>query len=276
MQVEVVNMTPDAASNHLAHNTHNRRINQATVATYAQAMKEGRWLQGGADAIKIASDGTILNGQHTLTAITQAEVPIEVVVYRDVPPEAQEVMDTGLKRSFANALSMAGESDPNNMAAATNMLYYWDKGLRGSGLTSMGGSLVKRAQIPQLVAFFNENRDDIRAGVAAASKVRKQVRVGTRILSLANIVFNRIDTDDTAYFFERLETGEQLVKTDPIYQLRKRLQEESMKLSQGRIASAVLLGLVMKAWNLYRDGEQVQVLIYRPGGSSKEQFPEPH
>lgn len=276
MHVEVVTMTPEAASNLLSKNTHNRRINTETVATYASAMKEDRWLQGGADAIKIAPDGTILNGQHTLTAITQAEVPIEVVIYKDVPEAAQEVMDTGLKRSFSNALHMSGESDPNNLAACTNMLYYWDQGLRGSGLTSMGGSAVKRAQIPQLMAFFQDNRDDIRGGVLAATKVRKQVRVSTRILSLSHIVFNRLDTDDTAFFFDRLETGEQLAKTDAIYQLRKRLQEESLKLSTGRLATSVLLGLTMKAWNLYRDGEEVQVLVYRPGGSSKESFPEPH
>ncbi len=276
MKVTTEEVTPAIAADWLTHNTHNRHVQDAKVTEYEQAMKDGRWLEGSGAFVAFDTGGVLRNGQHTLTAQVRANVTLSHVVYRDVTPESQEVMDTGAKRRFADALVLAGETDPNNIAAATNMLYYWDKGLRGTGLTSMGGSAVKRAQIPQLMAYFHDHADEIRDGVTAMAKVRKSIRASGRIMSLSHVVFSRIDDADTAFFFDRLETGESLTKTDPIYQLRKRLQEESMKMSQGRIAASVLLGMIMKAWNMYRDGTEIQVLVFRPGGSSKEQFPEPH
>jgi len=101
-------ITPDMAINWLEKiNASNRPLSDAHVERLARDMKEGRWLlthQG----IAFAPDGALLDGQHRLWAIVQANVPVELHVWSNVPPESLMSVDTGKTRSLADVLHLGG------------------------------------------------------------------------------------------------------------------------------------------------------------------------
>lgn len=268
---EVVTVTPAVAEELLKKNTRNRNIVETIVKDYAKAMTEGRWKFDGA-SIRISPDGLILDGQHRLSAILLSGVTLKMSVWYNIEDEAQNSMDTGRKRSLADALAIDGVRDPNNVSSTTSIYAAWMSGARGSMLVQPN----IRPQIPQLVQFYKNNSAIIEEAVVKTRTVVKHFRVQNRLLALAWCVFSQIDYDDAELFFEALATGAGLSEDDSILRLRNILIKESSDATRNfRMAPAVVLGLIFKAWNLYRDGEPVKTLRYRPGGSTKEAFPIP-
>jgi hypothetical protein len=85
MKTKVEIITPKMAMDWLEHhNPKNRPISETTVQSYAQDMKNKRWLlthQG----IAFNEDGHLIDGQHRLWAIVMADVEIEMSVTRGIP-----------------------------------------------------------------------------------------------------------------------------------------------------------------------------------------------
>lgn len=99
-------VTPAMAAEMLSKNTRNRAITQARVIALAEDMVAGRWRvthQG----IAIATDGALLDGQHRLTAVTLANIPVDMLVTRGLVPEAVDAIDTGENRRAHDVLAIA-------------------------------------------------------------------------------------------------------------------------------------------------------------------------
>ena len=64
---QVIQMTPALARRYLKGNTSNRKPRNHHVERYANDMRAGLWAFA-AEPIKIADDGTLLDGQHRLMA----------------------------------------------------------------------------------------------------------------------------------------------------------------------------------------------------------------
>lgn len=89
--VEIV--TPEKASEYLAQNKNNRRINSRHVELLMRDMKAGNWRlthQG----IAFDEYGNLLDGQHRLMACVLSKVPIETLVTRNVCREDGCAIDT--------------------------------------------------------------------------------------------------------------------------------------------------------------------------------------
>ena len=104
-------ITPAMAQEWAGLNTRNRPVRYTKVAQFARDMTAGKWMLNG-ETIKIASDGTILDGQHRLYACIQAEVPFETVVIRGLPMEAQDTIDTGAPARWPTSSRCAARSAP--------------------------------------------------------------------------------------------------------------------------------------------------------------------
>src|SRR5437763_13699662 len=93
MRSRVQTITPKKAQEYLEHNTANRPLSGRTVRDFAAAMRRGEWRvthQG----IAFDTAGALVDGQHRLAAIVEAEVPVEVTVFNEVPEGALDVLDT--------------------------------------------------------------------------------------------------------------------------------------------------------------------------------------
>jgi hypothetical protein len=267
---EVVEVTPDLARELLTRNTHNRPASTFKIDEYAKAMLAGEWKFNG-DSIRISDTGVLLDGQTRLAAIIKANTPQKMGLWWGIEADAQNVMDTGRKRTFANALSLEGESYPTAVAALTNLLMAWEKGARGSYLTGNTMSL----QIPEQLRYFHEHKHEIRHAVRAVAG--KQVySVQPRVLALAYTLFARIEPEDAMFFLDRLISGASLEVTHPVLVLRTRLASERAKAESGAaVHPSYILALIIKSWNFYRQGQSISRLQYKPGGATPDTFPEP-
>lgn len=264
---EVIEITPDLAKKWIAQNTHNRNLRQRVVNGYAADMLAGNWVEDG-QSIKFASTGVLLDGQHRLSAIAQSGVTVRMLVVSNLPESTQDTMDTGAKRVLGDALKLRGESYPLTLAAALLRVYQWKQGHR-KNLKSAGNARPTHRQLLEVL----EQHPEIRRSVEIGDRVRKTGRLSGSTAALCHWLFVQIDPDDCAFFFARLGDGAGLLIDDPIYALRRVL--ENFAQDRGRPDESLVTALVIKSWNAYREGRSVQVLAYRPGGSRPEPYPEP-
>ena len=97
MRSRVQTITPSRAAGLLAANTTNRPLSRAVVRSFAEAMRRGDWVvthQG----IAFDVNGVLVDGQHRLAAIIEADLPVAVTVFTDVGEGAFDVLDTGKRR----------------------------------------------------------------------------------------------------------------------------------------------------------------------------------
>lgn len=100
-------ISPADAERLLAGNTNNRSLNKAAVNRYAAAMARGEWRLGN-DAICIAVDGRLLNGQHRCHAVILSQTTQQFLVREDVEPDDLKGMDQGNRRTGADIATLLG------------------------------------------------------------------------------------------------------------------------------------------------------------------------
>lgn len=265
--IKVITVTPELAEQWLGKNTHNRKLREPHMRGLVEDIKAGNWKWNG-DSIKFAADGTLLDGQHRLAAIVRAGIPVEMLVIRGLENESQHTMDTGAKRSAGDMLKLRGEKHYNPLAAGLRSCLLWDQGARsfsgsGSGIT------VTNSMILDYLNKHPEMRGYVSKFVFLRNHIKMPASVGVTAIKL----FTEIDAEDAEHFFDRLASGEGY-KGDPIFELARALQDASDKTKISRTPTWKL-AVMIKAWNKYRLGEPLKMLAYRPGGSNREQFPEP-
>lgn len=265
---ELINITPAMARKWLPQNTHNRNFRQRVANGYAADMASGAWVENG-QSIKFAKDGTLLDGQHRLSAIAQAGVAIRMLVVSNLPNTTQETMDTGAKRTLADVLKLRGEKKYVALSAALLRVHQWERGYR----KAVAASNELRPTHPQLLQTL-EKHPEIRHSVEVAIKTKQQIPIPAAALSLCHWVFFQIDPQDCEFFFTRLGDGVGLMPTDAVYALR-RAADLNARANGTKYTEVHMIALIIKAWNAYRMGQEVKLLAYRPGGSNAESFPEP-
>ncbi len=96
----VETVTPEKAALWLANNcATNRKMSPGRIKTLVDVIKSGNWVlthQG----IAFSPDGELLDGQHRLSAIARAGVPVPLLVSRNVPADSFTAMDRGWNRSM--------------------------------------------------------------------------------------------------------------------------------------------------------------------------------
>jgi hypothetical protein len=277
LQYKVTDITPALAEKWLAQNTHNRNIRENAVLAYARDMEAGNWTENG-DSIRFAEGdvlllggrdslygGALLDGQHRLMAVTVSGVTVRMLVVTGLKNSTQETMDDGRKRTLADALTLRGEQNTVALAAVIRRSLMWTQGqYRNTGAYAPTNT--------ECLRFF-EQHPEIRESADAAKHLRVPSKLPSSVLGLTHWVFTQIDAEDAAWFFDRLGTGANLDQFHPVWTLRKRAGEISEE--AGRVPEDVLLAFVIKAWNAYRDGTELKLLRFKPGGAKPEKFPLP-
>ena len=108
----LVMVTPRLAKEILEKNIYNRKISKSTVNLYAQQMEQGKWKSGTLEYVKIATDGSVLDGQHRLLAIIQSDTCQQLHVAYNMDKSLFDVLDTGKARNSADVFSIAKIENP--------------------------------------------------------------------------------------------------------------------------------------------------------------------
>lgn len=256
---------PKTAAYWLTHlNIHNRNLRDKGASAYAIDIHTGGWDFNG-DSFRFDTDGVMFDGQHRCAAIAAEGIPVPIILVTGLEPVAQDTTDTGIRRTFADTLKLSGEADVSNLAAVTMAAFLWKSGQIRSLRTGVSVRMLQKVL---------RDHPELRDAVHVATRIRKAVPMQNSIAGLASWLFAQIDRDDHDDFFNKLVSGADLGENDPIRRLRERLFSDAK--NKTRLPRVEVLALTIKAWNFYRDGEEVRLLKFTSGGRSPEAMPKPH
>jgi hypothetical protein len=235
----------------LGKNEANRSIRQQKVDQYARDMTNGHWDLCTAPLV-IDTNGNLIDGQHRLTAQVKAGVKIKWLVMRNVDPDLQKTIDTGVSRTASDALHFAGESNTQQLAVVLRLLWRIKNG-------TLTGKRSENISINDLLDTLEEN-PVIRFCLAEAMETRgKMTHISPNILAIAHwLIMQENGIDEASAFLRRIAilTGEK--PGSPVLALHRRITE--IQRNQIRVRPRDILYLVMKAWNYDAAGEKVNKL----------------
>lgn len=250
MTVQTEAIGPQEAMRILENNTANRPVRDRVVRTYARDMKARRWRQTG-EAIKISASGALLDGQHRLWAIVESGATLPLLVVRGVDPEAQQVMDTGAKRTVHDHLHFKGKQNTRVMAAAARL-----------ALIEPGcGFVVEPVDNPspsEIENFIDQHEPMISEACSRATTLIPDVPMIPSVLAVSWMRMVEIDAEACREFWDAIKEQKTHGIGDPRLALSKRLH--SAKAQRSRIPQRQMLSLTFRAWNAWRKGVSLRSL----------------
>lgn len=267
LEAEVVTVTPDMALAWLEQRGDNRPIHQLTVDRYADSMRRGEWQLTG-EAVKLSQAGKVLDGQHRLWACVESGVSFTTLVILNVPEQAFDVMDSGRARSSADVLGIHKATQTRALASAIRHSIIWER----DGYLHEPGSHVPAPTKPQVLQFWRDH-PEIEEWINQAKRLQRAHLYGsTGVFVSVFWQLARVSRKDLEPFIDGLVTGADLQHGDPILALRNRLIGHHDR-SEGSYVAEELAGIIIKAWNAFRQGKNITILTYRRGGPTRENFP---
>lgn len=266
-----VDLTPAEAQKLLPRNTRNRPISRVHVERLKHEMINGRWQFNG-EAIKWSSEGTLLDGQHRLTALAeiQSEISVPFFMIYGLSITAQDTMDQPRIRSAGDQLAIDGlaeNSDSKTLAGAIRLHIQWKTG------RLFGDQTRLKISTPEVIQWAKDNPDSLALmhEIMANDPYRKIEVRGS--LSLCTIFhFSSIDREDAREFAILLAKGAGLFEGNPIHTLRERLHR--IRTTGLKMSDRDYIAFFVQAWNAFREN-RTMLKYQRPrGGSwSRENFP---
>jgi hypothetical protein len=261
---EIRDVTPKMAREILARNTENRNLRPAYVRQLAAAMERGEWVLNG-EPVQIAEDGMLLNGQHRLSAVVESGVTVQMVIIEGLAVSARRTMDMGTRRNLSDVLALHGKIDTTNLAAVLGLLHRYRTGARVDFASRTAPT------VPQALQLL-EQEPGIEEAVTDARRIYRVCRLRMTVAAFLLYIFEEEDPGMGKRFFDAVCEPRREPEGSAAVVLRSHLDRVRAEPNY-QFSSVVLLAVTIKAFNAWREGRSVEVLSYRPGGESPEQFP---
>jgi hypothetical protein len=258
-------VTPEMAKDWLGKNHQNRKLADAVVRRLAGALARGEWMIS-TDAIGLDSDDGVVNGQHRLQMVIEADSPVEMLVLRNVDPDVIKVIDQGVGRNFVQLLQMDGRyTNAPVIDGAVKWLYRTINGFEKTEPTAYKPTTI------QLLELF-EQHPNVVGSVDPALEVSK-VGVNRGIAAGIHYQCASVDPDAAGEFFDRLASGLDVEDGDPVYALREKVLANAKR--ENKEPTVVVGAWVIKAWEATRRGETLLLrnLKWVHTGSKAEPYP---
>ena len=267
MRSKVQTVTPKKAAEWLSANTSNRPLSKPVVRGFAEAMRRGEWVvthQG----IAFDVDGVLIDGQHRLAAIVEADQPIDLTVFTDVATDTFDVLDTGKRRNASDVLAIEGEKSATMLATVVRTVWLFENrpDLNWSG----GAARVTNHQIIETLQAHPKLRDFTTRG--------EQIATATGMIKssagAASYLVERVNKRaDLTTWYEGIVEGTGLTKGDPRLLFRRAMFNGARKqLGQPlrRRDTREHVAFYVKAFNAWANGEPLAQLRF----TSREPMPQ--
>ena len=166
------------------------------VDIYAETILCGEWKLNGEPLI-LDYNGVLQSGQHRLLAVLSAGKSIRTLVVRGADPEALYSIDSGRRRRMTDVLTLKGEKDTANLAAALSWLWrLW---------TGQALHLGNSPSNTQLLKLLDEN-PDIRESLAWGRATKKMLHFSVGLMAALQYLMWEIDGEDFDNFFLGIAT----------------------------------------------------------------------
>lgn len=250
-------ISPDEANVVLTNrNLHNRTLKGASkIEGVARDIKKNKFVLNG-ETIKFNKQGRLDDGQHRLNSIVSANKSIVTLVIENVSSMAQATVDTGSKRTVADQLQLLGfRYTAAKAAMAKNILLWEEEGfIRSTGSNGYNPSDTEiRKFVEKNDMALQHTYDTINVAYSTSSLRLFQPGITAALHYITHAVLP-VESDD--FFGNQLVQGIGLVSGAPALAFRK-FNQDSQKRSLLRHEQ---FGYLSKAWDLYRNGEQIKNL----------------
>jgi hypothetical protein len=268
MQITQQSISPKRATELLGTIKLNRNIRARHVAELARQIANGEWDANNPAPIGISTQGKLLDGQHRLLALVEANKTCRMWVAEGLPPGTMANIDTGSRRTMGDVLKLRGEVNVNVLAGALHQLWGYER------YRLMAGRLPNTPSHGELLAML-EKHEDLRETIkdvsVALHRTGMQQGVGPSIWNAFYYIAAGVNGEDASEFLTLVATGEALGTGDPILALRRYI------IGEGRLRHPprrVMAAVIIKSWNAWRRRDHVEVVSFKPGGRAPEKFPE--
>lgn len=244
-------ITPAMAEAWLEKNPKNRSLRERRVNNLVRVIKKGQWQFNG-DAIRIANDGSLIDGQHRLAAIMVSKKPCESLVIRGLSPDVMTTIDLGASRSMGDHLKIHGYSGSVYAlaAAVTVCLCFKDDGSYAE--------LKEKFSPDDALEFLRTNNGILKSTEFLANKKDFQDLLPQSVSIATHYLFKKIHREDAEKFFHYLITGEKLGGKSPILKLRSELILLRMDSKKRGFNRKRFLYLMTTAFQAYLDDKKVE------------------
>jgi hypothetical protein len=245
----VVTVDPATAERWLGYNHSNRNVRQNLVDCYARDMEDGNWEMTG-EPVKFATDGRLLDGQHRLHAIVKSGVTLNLLVVRGLPTRAQLVMDSGARRTAADALAMDGRDHSTFLSSGARVAI----GLSRGSADNLHSLRITHAEI----RTFVDSTPAFVEAVGLFHGYSKAIASPKGVLAYVAWRLCMVDATAAKEFFDAVASQEMLRGNDPRMVLAKRLYG----IRESRVLETVdaYVALFFRAWNHWREGSSISML----------------
>lgn len=252
LNANVETIWPAMAQACLMKNPKNRTINSAKVKQYANDMKNGKWMLNG-ETIVFDEHGNVLNGQHRLTAVVMANVPVQMLVVRNASSETFSTFDTGRNRRIEDVLSIEGHKNSKIMGTAARAFYTIEnKSINVNGVANS-----------TLLDVVQKNKSIIAWTNIYASK---RPAIGTQIVGVIAAIEKYHCYEIADDFYQKAGLGIGLSPDDPEFMLRDKLLSTKFGTT---ISKRLELAYIIKTANARITGKFFKILRF----SSEENTP---
>jgi hypothetical protein len=241
MTAKVVQVGPVMAKKLLKRNSNNRPIRRRFVNTLCRAMKSDQWVLNG-ESIIVSKRGRLLDGQHRLMAVIDADkaVPMLVVEVGGDEDRVFKTIDTGNKRQFGDYLALKGVRYFNTVASALLMLRRYQLGVflqrQSYSHTDLYKLYLEEIGITHSVEW-----------VRGAKQFELRVMGQASLLAFLHYLFGQLCSKKRDLFFDQLTLHKP--PQDTVSTLRRKLLLDTN--SNNRLSRVERAALVIKAWNAF-------------------------
>ena len=254
----VMDISPEVAESMLSENSRNRKIDKYRVALYATQMQEGKWRLNG-EPIILSESGSLLNGQHRLSAVIASGVTIKSLVVNGIPDSDFDTIDQGKPRTNGDIFSIAGMTNAHDKSSIVGQYMFIER------LAGLGYYKPKKIPAHDLLDFYYKNKELVEEAVNISEAISKkikfsQTRIGGMYIYLSSY-------GDVKEFFGIMHKPDNVPYKHPANILRDSLRN----VKSHHTDYSKFYTYFISAWNHYVDGNEISMLRY----SSESALPTP-
>lgn len=259
-----VHVTPAMAERWLRSNTINRVTRAAKVGQYARDMAAGRWTISN-DDLCFDVDGKLLNGQHRLKAIMKSGETVLLGIKRNVPLDAMPNMDSGIRRTAADALRFDQVTNAGLVASTVRLAILIDTG------RIYQDSKTQVASHGEILDYFYAN-PEIADSVRAAVRVRPAIDAPPTAIATVHRMIADVESQALAdYFIDQAASRTSEPEGSAVHAIDRRLRE--VRRNRQKYETRNYVYLLLRAWTYYAAGKPVTRLQMAPRANALFRLP---
>lgn len=253
-------VTPRMAEEILSRNTRNRPLRAGVVERYARDMAAKNWKHN-AMPIRIARDGTLMDGQHRLWAIIESNTPTDMIVLDGLPEDAIDTIDNGANRAYSDYRTIRAKAEgkalnyPNEFQAVLRWIFWYETAWPALSRGKVGAKVGTFAELDEIAERYPKLNDYIGDAKAAVQKTHI-IRQST--LAFVYSMAAEAEPEKAARWLDVLLRGVTEVPDHPALALRERML--NAKINREKLDPMHELVFVIKSWNAFAQGQGLKAV----------------